>query len=530
MTFKMKNKILLIILIFSMIGCQDYLDISPQEGGIAIFDDAKQYDALLNSIQITRNRVEWANSIVASDDCEFGPEWQGIVAASSLANIQRWEAYSTWNEAYFKSQGGVTSFVPFQSTYSNMYTLNHIIITIDDAKVSGDANFKKKLKAEAKFWRGLYHFLLAVEYCMHPSLNGGNYPGIGYRTTVNSLNTGVEARNTVKFTFDNILKDIEEAKKELTETGEVSFNPNTPWRVSVPTTESLLARIYLYLGDYKKAFDNAKSAYNSYKYLYDLNNQTLFAQRASPAQNETFNGVNYAVTPTYPAIAADANTTLSTSHNIQWYKEAYFRFPSQTAAQPKMVPTKELYDSYEAADLRKKVYYDNNSMISISNYLPPRYKDQLISKNYMKNATTTAQSGYILGVTVPEIMLILAECRARNAGDGENASIILKQLRKNRFPTTYVDNIGSTLDEVKAERRRELAMVFRWHDLKRYNALDNANITVTKRGRLDPLDFNSPVFTFKLAPNAPAYALPIIQREVDYLGWQQNEYGGVTRQ
>jgi hypothetical protein len=127
-------------------------------------------------------------------------------------------------------------------------------------------------------------------------------------------------------------------------------------------------------------------------------------------------------------------------------------------------------------------------------------------------------------------MLIMAECRARGAADGESASVILKELRKRRFPANYVDNIGNTLDDVKNERRREMAMVMRWHDLKRYNALDNANITVTKRGRLDPLDFNSEVFTFRLAPNAPTYALPIIQREVDFLGWEQNEYGGITRQ
>jgi hypothetical protein len=62
----MKNKILMIILIISTAGCQDYLDITPQEGGIATFNDVSQYDVLLNNIRVTRNRVEWANAIVAS--------------------------------------------------------------------------------------------------------------------------------------------------------------------------------------------------------------------------------------------------------------------------------------------------------------------------------------------------------------------------------------------------------------------------------------------------------------------------------
>jgi starch-binding outer membrane protein, SusD/RagB family len=526
----MKNIILMTMLMISTIGCQEYLDVTPREGGVATFDDVIQYDALLNNIRVTRNRVEWANTIAASDDCEFIPELQNSVAVSGLSNVQAWESYSTWNESYFQSQGGGTSgFVPFLSTYSYMYLINQIINTIDNPEVTGDAKLKKKVKAEAKFFRGLYHFLLAVEYCTHPSLNGGNNPGIGYRNSVSTIESGVESRNTVKFTFDNLLKDLEEAKQELQDVGATTLDTNTPWRITVPAAESLLARVYLYLGDYKKAFDNAKSAYNSYKFLYDLNNQTLFAQRNLTVQTETFNGVVYSVTPSYPAIAADQNANAPTSNSNLWYKESYFRFVSQFSAQGRMIPTKELYDSYEAVDLRKKVYYDNNNNISTT-FLPPRFKDQLASKNYLKNATGITGSGYLLGVTVPEIMLIMAECRARNAGDGENAGIILKELRKKRFPANYVDNINGTLDDVKSERRRELAMVMRWHDLKRYNALDNANITVTKRGRLDPLDFNSQIFTFKLAPNAPSYALPIIQREVDFLGWQQNEYGGITKQ
>jgi hypothetical protein len=527
----MKNKILMIILIVSMAGCQDFLDVTPQEGGVALFNDVSQFDALLNGIRITRNRVEWASTIAASDDCEFIPELQNNVPSSALANVQKWEAYSTWNESYFKSQGGGGSgFVPFLSTYSYIYTFNLIIQNIDKPEIAGDVNLKKKVKAEAKFWRGLYHFLLVVEYCAHPSLNGGNNPGIGYRNSISTVESGVETRNTVKFTMDNVLKDLTEAKSELKDAGAVSFNINTPWRITVPAAEAALARIYLYLGDYKNAFDNAKSAYDAHKFLYNLNDQTLFAQKNLNPVTEIFNGATITVTPTHPIIAADQNPNSNTSHSSYFYRESFFRLVSQLAAQGRMIPTKELYDSYESTDLRKKVYYDNNGNISTTSFLPPRFKDQLISKNYLKNANGTGTSGFILGVTVPEIMLIMAECRARNAGDGENANVILKQLRKNRFPTTYVDNISGTLNEVKAERRRELAMILRWYDLKRYNALDNANITITKRGRLDPLDFNSPVFTFKLAPNAPTYALPIIQREVDFLGWQQNEYGGVTRQ
>ncbi|HMP28961.1 MAG TPA: RagB/SusD family nutrient uptake outer membrane protein, partial [Saprospiraceae bacterium] len=187
----MRYKILFVVSIIATIGCQDFLDVTPREGGVNIFNDVAQYDAMLNNIRVTRNRVEWSNAIVASDDCEFIPELQAIVPANSLVNAQRWEAYSVWNESYFQSQGaGSTGFIPFISTYSYMYMFNQIINTIDDPEVVGDSNLKTKIKGEAKFFRALYHFLLAVEYCAHPSLNGGNNPGIGYRNSISTVVSG----------------------------------------------------------------------------------------------------------------------------------------------------------------------------------------------------------------------------------------------------------------------------------------------------------------------------------------------------
>jgi hypothetical protein len=528
----MKKIIMLPLMVLVLTGCEKYLDKNPQEGGLSKFTNADQYDGLLNNIRVTRNRFEWSNAIQASDDYDIAPEWQQFVGITNLTRVQAWEAFSTWNQEQYRSQpNSGAGAVPFQSTYSNMYDFNYIIGTIDDPTISGSPQLKKKVKAEAKFWRGFYHFLLAVEFCQHPNLNSGQTPGIGYRDSYSTVSTGVEERKTVKYTFERIVADLEEAEAALNEVGATRLLTNEPWRISAPAVQAQLARTYLYLGDYSKAFAKAKLAYSAYSFLYDMNNTTLFSMvNLTPAQTEVYNGVTYSVFPQYPAIAADGSTTSSASNSQYYYKEAFFRCVSQFGAMIKMPPSQGLYNTYEAADLRKQKYFDNNLNINTTAYLPPRFKDQLISKSYGKNPANVQQMGFILGVTVPEIMLIMAECRARNAGDGEAANVILKTLRRNRFPASYIDNIGSSLNEVKDERRRELAMLFRWYDLKRYNALDNDNITITKLGHNDPLDPNSPIVTYKLAPNAPTYALPIIQTEIDLLGWQQNEYGGVTKQ
>ena len=122
----------------------------------------------------------------------------------------------------YESRTGAS--IPFTSTYGYMYTFNYIIESIDNPLISGSLLLKKQVKAEAKFWRALYHFLIAVEFCQHPALNNGNTPGIGYRNTISADNTGIEERKTVKFTFDNIIKDFDEAEKDLAEVGKTSFS------------------------------------------------------------------------------------------------------------------------------------------------------------------------------------------------------------------------------------------------------------------------------------------------------------------
>jgi len=520
----MKKYILIILVVISGWGCERFLDKTPSEGGIVGFNNAIQFDALLNEIRLTRNRLEWNNAIMGSDDLLYHPDFQ----TANPATYQIREAQNVWNETENKNLPSSSS--GFYGAYMYMYNLNYITDRIDAPEIEGSLLLKKQVKGEAMFIRAHYFFNMLVQYCMHPGLNNGTYPGLGYKNTISTIPETYNDRKTVKYTLDKILEDLQNAETLLNESGKTDFNIKQPWRATVTTVQALRARVELYRGNYSKAFEYAKKVYTAYSFLYDMNDATLFKMvDRGTVQTETVNGVVISCFNQSPAISTNAsNTSDPESNSNYFYKEAYYRSTCQLAALNKMPPSKALYDLYDANDLRKKCYYDNNMNISTSSLFKPSRKDELISKSYMKNGTSITGSGYILGVTVPEIMLIMAECRARGAGDGENASIILKELRKKRFPTTYVDNIGGTLKDVKDERRRELAFVMRWYDLKRYNALDNDNIYVRKLARRDVYQLNSEFATYVLAPNALAYALPLPQIEISLLGWAQNEYGGVT--
>ncbi len=111
--------------------------------------------------------------------------------------------------------------------------------------------------------------------------------------------------------------------------------------------------------------------------------------------------------------------------------------------------------------------------------------------------------GIYSGPTVPEMLLIKAECLARS-GDAAAATEVLNTLRIARFragdyePLSVVDDV---LPTVLDERRRELfGTGIRWFDLKRLNKEDRFAKTISREFR---------GATYTLEPNANKYVFPI---------------------
>ena len=69
-----------------------------------------------------------------------------------------------------------------------------------------------------------------------------------------------------------------------------------------------------------------------------------------------------------------------------------------------------------------------------------------------------------------------------------------------------------------------MPFVIRFYDLKRLNALDNANIRVSRYHYSDILDPTTTVVKDRIViePNSDYYAFPIPIFDVNAGGWQQN--------
>ena len=175
----MKKILFIIPVLLLTLSCENFLDITPSEGGVMGWSNVNQFDAMLNEIRITRNRYEWSHAMLGTDDCFFHPDFQ----TANPSSYQLREAYNVWNEYELKM---VIASNGFTSTWAYMYTLNFITDRIDDPSIEGSTILKQQVKAEAMFFRAFYYFNMVVQYCMHPALNKGEYPGLAYRNTIST--------------------------------------------------------------------------------------------------------------------------------------------------------------------------------------------------------------------------------------------------------------------------------------------------------------------------------------------------------
>jgi hypothetical protein len=220
------------------------------------------------------------------------------------------------------------------------------------------------------------------------------------------------------------------------------------------------------MGDYSEALSNAQASLDLQSSLLDLN--------------------QYASNPySYPVKLENPEILLS--------KQATFSFTGSPL-------NKDVLDLLTDNDLRYDVYTAPGNLFS-PNHSGRSFAIQLYSST----------NGINVGPSVPEMMLIKAECLARE-GDETKAIETLNTLRSKRFNSSTSYNISlregeNALTYVLTERRIELmGRGFRWFDQKRLNLEEGRQMTVTRT-------FDSQ--TYSLESNSEGYVYPIFQEYIN---------------
>ncbi|MDR6809669.1 tetratricopeptide (TPR) repeat protein [Dyadobacter sp. BE34] len=316
----------------------------------------------------------------------------------------------------------------FSSGYVKISAINIVLEGLDKMKLSGaEQSMASQIEGQARFQRAFAYYSLAQLFCK-PFHAQTASTDLGLQLRTSSDPNIVVKRSTVAQTYDFILSDLNRALEIL---------PESPTHLTRPgkrACRGLMAKVYLAMGDYENAKRFADQALGSKFDLLDFNSEIikkddpfLFPAYSNPHQNPEL--VFYAASQSWASMwpvygVANVDSTL--------------------------------YDSYSAGDLRKTMFFRQDSEgrpIFTGSYTGTYYN--------------------FGGIAINEILLILAESLART-GDADGGLALVNKLLFSRFKTgafkPYIHHgEQSSLRIIVDERRKELAFTaqLRWEDLRR---------------------------------------------------------------
>lgn len=333
---------------------------------------------------------------------------------------------------------------------------------------------KQQLLGEAKFLRAFFYFYLV------------NYFGdVPLTVTTDPSVNAVISRTPKQQVYQQIIEDLKDAENLLSPVfldGSLSSYLSTAERVR-PTkwaATALLARVYLYIGDFVRAESETTAVINQTS-LFGLNIlNNAFLKNSSEAI--------WQIQP----VATGRNT-----------EDAFtFILPSSgpNGNLNQVVLSTQLLNSFEAGDLRKTNWVDSVTP-------PPGITTYYFPYKYKATITSGEATEYLMILRLAEQYLIRAEARAeQNNISGAQADLDVIRSRAGLAGTTANDKI-SLLASVLHERQVELFTEFghRWFDLKRANTVEAVmgSVTPLKGGTWKTTDqlYPIPVSDIQMNPN-----------------------------
>lgn len=464
----MKNvtTILAICVVVMLTGCNDYLDIKPK--GEKIPTTVSDYETLLNYESV--QKVSDTYPAYLTDDV-FLPDVAEGTATPGLNSVDQ----SIRNLYLFKKEvfGDAQDDGFWFASYNRIYYYNTVIDNIMNADGS-DEQQKLSIRAEALISRALEYLYLVNGYAKHYDVRTAESdPGVPL-----ILDEDISKKNlvraSVKDVYAQILSDLQTALPNLP----VQAKGNA-FRASKAAGYGVLAKMYLYMGNYAEALKAANE-------VLEINNSLLDLKK-------------YAVVKPQSSIGRT-----NVPQDIDNPENIYIKFaPYVYGLSSKVFGSDELISLFSEDDMRLQIYFTKNFRnIPTNKYVWAPY----LRAN--------------LAVSSPEIYLIAAECEARE-GSVERAMSLINKLRDNRIKNNtdiVATDRNDALQKVLEERRRELAMsgMVRYIDLKRLNQGSQFAKTVTHI---------TSEGTSTLEPNSPLYVLPIPAKVMRFNknSMQQNE-------
>ena len=431
-------------------GCNDYLDIKPK--GEKIPTTVSDYETLLNYESV--QKVSDTYPAYLTDDV-FLPDVAEGTATPGLNSVDQ----SIRNLYLFKKEvfGDAQDDGFWFASYNRIYYYNTVIDNIMNADGS-DEQQKLSIRAEALISRALEYLYLVNGYAKYYDVRTAESdPGVPL-----ILDEDISKKNLVRASVKDVYAQIQSDLQTALPNLPMQAKGNA-FRASKAAGYGVLAKMYLYMGNYAEALKAANT-------VLEMNNSLLDLKK-------------YAVVKPQSSIGRT-----NVPQDIDNPENIYIKFaPYVYGLSSKVFGSDELISLFSEDDMRLQVYFTKNFR-----NIPT---DKYVWAPYLRAN---------LAVSSPEIYLIAAECEARE-GSIERAIALINKLRDNRIKNNtdiVATDRNDALQKVLEERRRELAMsgMVRYIDLKRLNQESQFAKTVTHV---------TGEGTFSLEPNSPLYVLPI---------------------
>ncbi|MGN6568044.1 MAG: RagB/SusD family nutrient uptake outer membrane protein [Flavipsychrobacter sp.] len=312
----------------------------------------------------------------------------------------------------------------WQGLYAVIYQANMVIEGLQKPN-SVSAAMKNQLLGEAYFTRAFCNVYLVNYFGAVPLI-----------TTTDPSQTALQARAPASDVYKAVVSDLQQAQAKLA--NDYSYSSGEKVRANKWVATALLARVYLYLSDWKDAGAQA-SAVIQQSSLYSLSDiNSVFLKNSSEAilqffiANYTYLGNQFIPTGTNP---------------------------------PTFALTDQLISSFEPGDQRKTNWTNSVATDGNTYYYPYKYKG---------NSANMNNNEYDMVIRLAEMYLISAESKAQ-LDDISGSQADLNAIRTRAgLPNTSATDKASLLTAILHERQTELFCEWghRWLDLKRTGSAD----------------------------------------------------------
>jgi hypothetical protein len=416
--------IMLVLVAFSFVSCDEELDVIPYDGLTdgELFQDVSGFETAMKGVYSGFRSYGY-----------YGDDEQGMLSSPDILadNLLLNPQGRTTQQDLFEWRNTAVdeAFGLYATGYRIISRANRIL---DNLGNIDDGDDKDNFEGECKAVRALVHFDIARTYCKVPtqSSDANSSLGIFYSTTYDPTFMPTRVGTTVSDVYSKIIVDLLDAKTKINA-------DNGAGRLNKTAVEAVLSRVYLYMGDDDNVISSANevtapvaSIDNFSKVWLDEYDDNVLFKIVFTDQDDIAIGNSYSQT--------DGDGEIRSEYVVSY----------------------ELFQLYASDDIR------SSTTIVTSVFSGDMYNH--VSK-YLGRASGTKNTVDAKYIRMEEVLLNKAEAYA-NMGDMDVEALAALDLIRDERYTSYTGGETGTalMDAIQLERRLELAFEGdRFYTLKR---------------------------------------------------------------